>query len=219
MKFLLSAITATAVVFSPSSVIGEGNLHCTRGRLFVSDAASGKLQVFELDGTDSPIAMNETLTVLGGLPAPRMYASATDSTVIVISMGNEANNWKDGHVGFVLTGVTPTAHEVDGFFVMKSNPFVSSSSVLCTRPIHHIANGEKISIFCDGAFDVGENSTIFTLNENLIRQGDPDAVEFSKTLEGSHHGVAVPTTDGHILTSLATRERILRDPNATSLPR
>jgi hypothetical protein len=219
MKFGISSFAAAVMAWFPVLVSSEGNAHCTRGRLFVSDTESANLQAFDLDGEGAPIAIEGSLQVPGGLPGPRLSSSTTDATIIVVSMGSETNNWEDGSVGFVLTGVSPSEHEVSGFSVTKGDPSIAVAAVQCTRPIHVISVREKVSIFCDGDFDAGVNSTIWTVDENLVHQGEPMAVEFSKSLDGSHHGVAVPTTDGHILTSLATPERILRSPDASSLPR
>lgn len=129
-------------------------------RLFVSDTKSAKLQAFDLDGVDAPMAIDGSLQIPRGLPGPRLFASATDPTIVVISMGNETNNWQDGSVGFVLTGVSRSANEVGGFFVTKENSSVASAAVQCTRPIHLIPVREKVSIFCDVAFDASVNSTI-----------------------------------------------------------
>jgi hypothetical protein len=64
-----------------------------------------------------------------------------------------------------------------------------------------------IAIFCDGSYELDINSTVWVVQETLI-ESNVQSVMYNRTLVGSHHGVAIPVDDTHLLHSLATPDRI-----------
>lgn len=98
--------------------------------------------------------------------------------------------------------------ECDHLHMEYSDPTVAENANIdnCSRLIHQVRHDIKIAIFCDGAFDSTPpvNTTVHVIDQT--------------SLEGAHHGVAIPVDDGHLLHSTALQERINWNPNATSLP-
>jgi hypothetical protein len=210
---LTKAFNILAVLAGVNTIAAD----CTHGRLFVSDMDSANVYTYEIDGTSNPVLLN-TLPTVTGMGPQFLYTSSTEGAVTVVYRGLEETAYQDGAISFIRVGVTPSSHEVAGFSVEKEDPsLVDDFFVSCARPIHHVAHDQKIAIFCDGSFEDSVNSTVWVVDERFFGQGNKTLV-FSKTLEGSHHGVAVPVDEDHILVSVPTPERVANDPNASALP-
>eukprot|EP00977_Amphora_coffeiformis_P021814 scaffold9945_cov182-Amphora_coffeaeformis.AAC.6 len=194
--------------------------HCTHGRLFVSDSSTSTITPFEVDGLDSPVAM--PALEMPGAPGKFLFKSATGRVVTSVARGTETNRYQDGAVGFIDTGVVSTPHDVAGFPVEKTSPTKAGDFFInCTRPIHYVNNDQKIGIFCDGYFDPAGTDTIpsqvYVLDEYQIGRDD-NPVLYQDTLSQSHHGITVPVDDGHVLTSVATPERVAGISDSAKLP-
>jgi hypothetical protein len=116
----------------------------------------------------------------------------------------------------VNTGVD--LHEHDGHYDVEYDPpsLIDNASFDCARAIHYVRHDNKIAIFCDGSYDSDPqvNSTVWVLDETKFGSSTESALVFTETLQGSHHGVAVPVDDGHVLYSLAHENRTNRESNA-----
>jgi hypothetical protein len=62
------------------------------------------------------------------------------------------------------------------------------------------------------------NSSLWVIDESKFGLTTESAIIYNTTLIGSHHGVAIPVDDNHVLHSLATPERINRTSDSSSLP-
>ena len=191
---------------------------CTRGSLFLVDANTSVVNVWNLDKVDpfaetpfqiTPYPQND--------PADILHQSYTDNYVVLTNMGLEANNYTDGGVYFINAGVNPDIHSLG---VEKSNPTMVQANIDCTRPIHYVKNNYQIAMFCDGYAPDGINSTIWVIDENRLAAADPStAFVHTSTLQGSHHGVTVPIDQERVLFSVAVPERIAGDTSRrTALP-
>ena len=88
---------------------------------------------------------------------------------------------------------------------------VENASFDCARAIHFVKHDDKIAIFCDGSYEFTPqvNSTVWVVDETKFGSTE-SAIVFQGTLQGSHHGVAIPVDDNHVLYSLASPDRIQR---------
>jgi hypothetical protein len=92
-----------------------------------------------------------------------------------------------------------------------TNPsMIDNAAFDCARAIHYVTHDSKIGIFCDGAITDTAlvNSTVWVIDEALFGDPTQSAVVYSETLQSSHHGVAIPVDDNHLLYSLATPDRL-----------
>ena len=219
MKFLLVALALVAA-FLVDPTRGEGDeLECSHGKLYVMDDSTSKIHVFdtaaghldELDAVETTLAL--PARGAGGLT---VYGSAADP--LVVQFRGEAPDF-DGFVRFIDTGLRLEDHGDHSSVEFGAPSVFTNAEIECHRPIHQVRHDNKIAIFCDGAFDAvpPENTTVFVVDTNLLG-GTESAVVQQLTLEGSHHGVAIPVDDGHLLHSLPLTERVLRVEGASSLP-
>jgi hypothetical protein len=214
MKFLAQQALFS---FLASVSLQPVSADCTHGRLFVADADSAKVHTYEIDGTHNLDLIN-TIETVAGMGPQYLIASPTARTITAVYRGQKDNGWQDGTVSFIRVGVVPTSHEVSGFAVEKEDPsVVDDFNINCARPIHHVANDQKLAIFCDGSFDDNINSTVWVVDERALGKGD-QALVFTSELAGSHHGVVVPVDDNHVLVSVPTPERVAKVAGASSLP-
>lgn len=220
----LTTLVVTALL-SAAAAGTRADTHCTRGRLFASDADSATVHVFELDELQlasttaelSPIAS----VPVAGAAAPRVYSLSTNLGVGAVSMGNASSFWDDGVVSFVDSGVRGDVHEMDGPVTRAAPSAVAGAQLHCTRPIHFVSHRGITAVFCDGAYDAvpQANATAHFLDEYEMMRGAGAGLLWNITLEGSHHGVAVPIDrDGHYLVSVTTEERAARVDGASALP-
>lgn len=193
---------------------------CSHGKLYISDADSTTIHVFDVSGGgDLSNLTPETTITAPGAAGVNLAATGSRREISTIYRGTADVGYTDGTVAFVDTGVTTESHGDHYDFSYLSPSIIDNASFDCARAIHYVPHDDRIAIFCDGSFDVSPkvNSTIWIIDETLFG-ADGSAIVYSATLEGSHHGVAVPVDDGHILHSLATPDRIAGVEGATSLP-
>ena len=88
------------------------------------------------------------------------------------------------------------------------------------RAVHFEANAGRLGIFCDGSFSRSINSSVWVIDESALESGESPTILYNATLPGSHHGVAIPVFENHLLYSVALPERISRSANGSdySLP-
>jgi hypothetical protein len=93
---------------------------------------------------------------------------------------------------------------------------VSNGAFRCARPVHFERNNGQVGVFCDGSFSGFVNSSVFVIDESAVTDTNGEnPIVFNQTILGSHHGVAVPVNDNHLLHSVAAPERINRSGNAS----
>lgn len=214
MKLTLLAIVSLA--FSGLDYV-YGAEGCTRGRLFLSDAASTTVHVFELEDLSSLSTPFYSFDAPGG-NGINLQSSGSEKHVATIFRGTASEGFTDGVVAFHNAGISAEDH-FDHFDITKSTPTaISNAALSCARPIHYVTHDDKIAVFCDGSFEEPQvNSTVWVLDETKFGMTE-SAIVFNTTLQGSHHGVAVPVDDDHVMYSLALVDRVNRVPESNSLP-
>jgi hypothetical protein len=118
---------------------------------------------------------------------------------------------QDGLVRWMDAGVSAVQHDGHVDIEYATPTMLESASFECARAIHYVPHDSKIAIFCDGGINENGtlvNSTVWVIDETLLRSATESAIVYSDTLLSSHHGVAVPVDDNHILYSLPTEERL-----------
>ena len=119
---------------------------------------------------------------------------------------------QDGLVRWMASGVSLEEHD-DHVHIEYTQPtMIENAAFECARAIHYVPHDSKIAIFCDGGMtEEGDlvNSTVWVIDETLIgSESAESAIIYSDTLLSSHHGVAIPVDDNHILYSLPSEERL-----------
>ena len=211
-----SLFFVTFLSLTLSSIHAESGKHlsCTHGKLFVSDAVSGStIHVIDLN-SGSNLTVGSTVEVDGGAGANELYISDSREVVGVLYYGSEATNYTDGVVNWIHTGVEL---EDDGSVEYDAPTVLPNGAFDCILPLHFSANGDMIAIFCDGSYDIQDNSTIWIVDEAKLSatSTDGNAIMYNTTILSSHHGNAVLIGDDHLLYSLPTADRISRNVNGT----
>ena len=197
-------------------VLSKAEETCTHGKLFISDADSPTVHVFDTStGNLADLTPEHSLTAPGkaGL---NLKATGSYGEMAVMYRGDENLGYTDGTVSFLDSGVRVDDHD-DHYAVEYVTPaFIDNAAFDCARAIHFTPHDDKIGIFCDGTYGNEEtgveqvNSTIWIIDETKFGSSSDSAVIYSMTLQGSHHGVVIPVDDNHVLYSLATPDRIAR---------
>ncbi len=118
---LVLAITTTAVHAVAAGVNAKesgqtghydfefnANPSCTRGRLFVTEANSGTLRVYNQDDSNALIATFASART----GAINTYVLDTGRVVVLVNGGNAAQNYSDGQIRFFTSGLNgPAAAE------------------------------------------------------------------------------------------------------------
>lgn len=220
---IASKFSATLITILANIVLVSAAEECTHGMLYISDAASSVIKAFDLDG-ESLKDLSVVESIDTGMKEQWLQSNNIMNNVILTSVfRGTAPTYADGKVRFVHTGVSTDAHG-DHFHIIKSPfSFRDNGLITCARPIHYVPTNNKIAIFCDGSFGTSMeeqiNSTIWVVDEELLTASvSASAIVHSSTLQGSHHGVAIPLSNDHVLYSLATDQRVDRTAGASSLP-
>jgi hypothetical protein len=219
MKFCNAVIVTLASLFSCSIQV-HGSEGCTHGKLYMVDNTTSK--VYVLDGVASnaleSLNAEEAISLpVAGAGQLILASSGSGQEVAVMYRGNITQGYQDGFVEFLDTGVVTDDHD-DQVHVMYQEGFpkiISNAGFTCARAIHYVRHDDKIAIFCDGSYehDPQVNSTVWVVDETKFGATE-SAVVYSETLQGSHHGVAIPVDDDHLLYSLAHENRTNREENA-----
>ncbi|GAX14853.1 hypothetical protein FisN_29Lh063 [Fistulifera solaris] len=197
---------------------------CTNGRLFVADANSSSVHYFDLDGELE--ALTSTGKLLDGIAEIEGQAiySVGDNEIAIVHRGVETAMYEDGSIYFYRAGTTLESHG-DHVDVQKSEPSeLQNAKINCARATHIVDHDDKIAVFCDGYFNPDPsqaqvNTTVYVVDKTLFSfTAEPTAIAHSVVLAGSHHGVAIPVDDDHLLVSVALPERVARVENSSALP-
>lgn len=199
------------------STTAHDSTACTHGKLYIFDNSTSNVHVFDPSHVDSdtPLTEETTFSLPASGAAQLVVYGAPADPLIVQYRGVESEGFA-GYVRVIDTGYDAATN------TYAAEPSVYANAMIddCHRAIHQARNDGKIAIFCDGAFDFDPqvNTTVHIVDEALLRDGNASAVVHSVVLEGTHHGVAIPVDDNHLLHSLALPERVLREPESSSLP-
>ncbi len=197
---------------------------CTNGRLFVADANSSSVYYFDLDGELE--ALTSTGKLLDGIAEIEGQAiySVGDNEIAIVHRGVETAMYEDGTISFYRAGTVLESHG-DHVDVQKSEPSeLQNAKINCARATHVVEHDDKIAVFCDGYFNPDPsktqvNTTVYVVDKTLFAfTAEPTAIAHSVVLAGSHHGVAIPVDDDHLLVSVALPERVARVENSSALP-
>lgn len=208
--FYLTMKLVFAASFLLSAVVAEDT--CTHGKLFVTDMETTNIHVFDVSKGNLDSLSPETTIDVGGKPGINLQYTASGKEVAAIFRGTENLGYADAVVNFVDTGVGTEFHG-DHYDIEYSAPtLVQNARIDCARPIHFVRHDDKIAIFCDGSYTFSPqiNSTIWVVEEGKFGSTTESAIVYNETLQGSHHGVAIPVDDNHVLYSLASADRINR---------
>lgn len=221
MKLSTTFITILAPFHYHPHPLVHAAAECTHGMLYISDADSSVIKAFDLDGSSlTDLSVVETINT--GMNEQNLQTNNIMNNVILTSVFHgTAPTFADGKVRFIDTGVSADSHG-DHFHIEKSPfSFRDNGLITCARPIHYVPSDNKIAIFCDGSYGTSMeeqiNSTIWVVDEELLKTS-ASAIVHTSTLQGSHHGVAIPMSDDHVLYSVATDARANRTAGASSLP-
>ncbi|CAJ1961789.1 unnamed protein product [Cylindrotheca closterium] len=194
---------------------------CTHGKLYVTDNQSALIHVFDVSEGKLQDLTEETTMMLPSVGAGQLvYYGPPGDPLIVQYRGQEGLGYQDGFVRVINTGFSHDSHGDHGH-VEYTDPSIVSNAIIdeCARPIHQVRNDDKIAIFCDGSFstDPQVNTTVHVLDETMLGSSG-SAIVHSRVLQGTHHGVAIPVDDNHLLHSVALKDRVDRVPGTSSLP-
>ena len=200
----------------------EEEVLCTHGKLFVSDTATSQIHVINLNLIEpvGSLVVETSVTVEGGPGAMDVYTTANGKVVATLYGGTAAANYTDGVINWIHTGIELVNHGDHSDVSFDPPTVLPNGAFRCANAVHFERNGGQIGIFCDGSFSGFINSTIWVIDESILEAGEESPIVYNATLLSSHHGVAVPVADDHVLYSVASPERINRGANASdySLP-
>eukprot|EP00980_Cylindrotheca_fusiformis_P031313 scaffold26156_cov122-Cylindrotheca_fusiformis.AAC.1 len=173
MKFSSNALLLFASLQGSSFVAGEEHDHshddCTHGKLFVSDADSNDLNVYDLDADSmANLAIESTLQAPGG--KGQILVGTGAGNVVSLSRGSEDQNFADGRVNFLSSGLGIEDHG-DHFHVLKGEPsFISNAGFDCVTAVHVVSHDNKVAIHCDGSYDATPqiNTTVWVVDETKM---------------------------------------------------
>lgn len=202
---------------TPSQSHGTGD--CTNGMLFVSDTNSSTLHVYNVSQRlDQPLSEIHTITNLKGGAGQAVEATANGLHVISTYWGSEEADYQDGFVNFINTGVTAEDHGNHAHLDYAEISVLENVFLACGPVWHAAHHAEYLSLYCDGSFDNGVNTTIYVLQEGSLSDDPKNPFVYNGTIPGSHHGIAIPVDANHILHSLPTTDRLNRVNGSDSLP-
>lgn len=96
------------------------------------------------------------------------------------------------------TGLLAQGHG-DHFHYYVQDPALTDLSLEAPMPGHVVPHGDRTAIFADGTGD------ITVIDPTVLGEGQLDVLEETAT-EDPHHGVAVPLSDGGLLTTQGTED-------------
>lgn len=212
---ILLLLSATHVIVSNYvALAGHTGDTCTHGKLYISDTVSSNVHIFALDGSLQNMVEESTITIPNAGPELNLDISSSGEVVAAIYEGTEENFYTDGTVHWIDTNVFLEDHVDHSHIEFGVPSLIQNAALDCTRPIHFIRHNDQMGIFCDGSYFATPqqiNSTIWLFDETKFSSTSESPIIVNMTLQGSHHGVAIPVDDDHLLYSVATPERISRN--------
>ncbi|KAL3803368.1 hypothetical protein HJC23_009332 [Cyclotella cryptica] len=217
MKIVAAFLFSLSLLsLGPWAALGEAGGSCTHGKLYLFDNTTSTVHIIDIsEGMLENLTVETTVELpdesAGGLV---VYGSPSDPLLVQYRGGEPLF---DGFVRVIDTGFS-----FENGQVSYAAPSIVENANIddCHRPVHQVHHESRIAIFCDGAFDAEPqiNTTIHVIDETKFGSGSESAVVQSVTLPGTHHGVAIPVDDGHLLHSIALDDRVNRVSEASSLP-
>jgi hypothetical protein len=182
---------------------------CTNGYLYISDFNSTNIYGYDLDTPLTSLVVNQTINT--NMNSQGLQDTGRGDVFASIFPGDASASYTNGKVTFVDSGSIKEDH--GGHFHVEKGPAVelTMDSFTCARPVHYVPHNSRLAIFCDGfypnPFNVAnqKNTSIYIVDETKFGKG---AVVHNKTIDGSHHGVAIPVDGSHILHSIALPARV-----------
>jgi hypothetical protein len=223
MKFLhhtvslLTVLTPNLFTFAVGSGDHGDEAECTHGKLYITSRNNTNVYVYDLNKSLQSL-FNENTVTLPSTSTNEIFLEGLADSMFVMAVYRGTSNvgYTNGVVNWISTGFYQLDHG-DHYHIVYNAPTVDAKSkIACARPIHTADNDGKFALFCDGSFEYEPqvNTTIWVLDEAKLGTG-VNAVIHNKTLLGSHHGIAIPVDDDHIMYSLATTDRVNRNPNVS----
>eukprot|EP00977_Amphora_coffeiformis_P019392 scaffold7213_cov166-Amphora_coffeaeformis.AAC.8 len=220
-------VAALAALRSLTLVAGESHsdeAECTHGKLYVVDDSTSNIHVIDVsEGVLQDLTVETTLSLPSvGAGQLAFYGSPGDPLVVQYR-GKEEQAFLDSFVRVIDAGFSFESPGDNGH-ISYTAPSIAENAIIddCARPIHQVRHDDKIAIFCDGSYNITlnpqVNTTVQVIDERKLGSSTESAIVHSVVLEGTHHGVAIPVDDGHLLHSLALQDRIDRVPGTPSLP-
>ena len=216
LHFSIASILTTSLW---SLVAGDdhGGNECTHGKLYLSSRNSTNVHVYDLNKSLQSMFNEKNVTMPPAATNEFWLDTTADGQyVAAIYRGTVDVGYTNGVVQWIHTGFAKEDHGDHYHLVYGAPKLMSNSKFACARPIHFEKHDGKVGIFCDGSFEFEPqvNTTVWVIDEAKLGTGS-SAVIHNQTLLSSHHGVAIPVDDDHIMYSLATPDRVNRTPNAT----
>jgi hypothetical protein len=225
MKFLrVTTLTLVLVVTSTlflSQVTGHGGgePECTYGKLYMTSRNNSNVYVYDLNQPVPGMKIERNVT-FSPFPTNELSLDVTSDSqhVAVTYRGTLAAGFLNGVVNWINTGFAVEDHG-DHYHLINGVPtLLTTSMISCGRPTHGRTHGGKYGLFCDGSYDAvpQTNASLWVVDEAMLGTS-MNALLFNNSFMGTHHGIAVPLSDNHVLHSLTTPERINRN-STSSLP-
>lgn len=201
---------------SISSVAGA---ECTKGKLYLSSRNSTIVHVYDLNRSLQSMFNERNVTL--NVPTNELVLDVTSDSlhVIVSHRGTADVGFTNGAVNWIHTGFEKMDHD-DHYHLLYGPPtLVTSAKLVCGRPTHFKPRNGKTALFCDGFYDFTPqtNSSFWVINEAKLGTGE-NPLEYSASLLGAHHGIAVTITNTQVLHTLPTPARVNRAVGSTSAP-
>lgn len=220
-------VAALAALRSLAPVAGESHSDeagCTHGKLYVVDDSTSDVHVIDVSkGVLQDLTVETTLSLPSVGAGELAFYGPPGDPVVVQYRGKEDQSFLDSFVRVINTGFSYEMHGDHGHISYTAPSVATNADIAdCARPIHQVRHDDKIAIFCDGSFNntvnPQVNTTVHVIDTRLLGSSTESATIHSIVLQGTHHGVAIPVDDGHLLHSLALQDRIDRVPEASSIP-
>jgi hypothetical protein len=138
MMMMTMTTTLMLMVLQQPSNVAHAELTCTHGKLYVSEADTTNVHIYDLNGSMENLTPETTLSMTSS--GPELYFGQTGSktTVATIYRGVIENGYVDGAVSFIDTGLTIVNHGDHSDIEYKSASALENAGITCARPIHFV---------------------------------------------------------------------------------
>lgn len=143
MTMTMTMTMMMMVVIMPGTNAAGAHGSCTHGKLYVSEADSTTVHVFDLTGSVENMVPEQTLSDIPG--GPELYFGQTGSmrTVAAIYRGVPDNGYIDGTVSFLDTGLRTENHGDHYDYEYLPPSLLADAGFSCARPIHFVPHSGK----------------------------------------------------------------------------